>query len=81
MQLGQDIAFSGIATDKQPLTPMVLLATLRKPFGAQKVKTKIRKQKRSLVEKWKGIHVGGEDKREVKGSLWTICTTYMCEMC
>lgn len=49
MQLGQDIAFSGIATGKVPrirptaLYPMVLLTTLRKPFGASKVKNKNKK--------------------------------------
>lgn len=86
VQLGQDIAFSGVASGKAPRIlptapyPVVLLATLRKSFGASKVKTKIRKQKRGLVEMWKGIHVSGEGRREGKGSLWSIYTTYVCEM-
>lgn len=49
VQLGQDIAFGGIATGKVPRIlptapyPLVLLATLRKPFGASKVKNKNKK--------------------------------------
>lgn len=83
VQLGQDIASSGVATDKVPRIlptapyPMVLLATLRKPFGASKVKTKVRKQKRGRAETRKGVHVNGEDRREGKGSLWTIYMYYI----